>query len=301
MSSPGAEPLVGLADAGPPADGADLVRAHRRVLGGAPPELVIGGALIAALLVLTLVVPVFIAHSPSFQDPNATLLRPSWDHLFGTDQYGRDIFTRTLYAGRIDFLIGAVLVGIASVVGTAVGLVAAWARGLTDAVVLWLINIGFALPFLVLVISIVGLRGPGLGSLILAVSLVSWIFYARLVRGEVVVLKDANYIRAARLSGFSTARVLTRHVLPNVASQVLLYATSDLIYAILLGASVSYLGLGVQPPTPEWGAMVQEGQSFITTQWWLALFPGLAIMITGIGFALIGDGLADLLRTGRSR
>jgi peptide/nickel transport system permease protein len=275
--------------------------ARRRLLGGAPPELVIGGALILVLLILTLGAPLFTSRSPSLQDTNAILEHPSWTHLFGTDQYGRDIFSRTLYAGRTDFLIGVVLVGIALVIGTTVGLVAAWAGGLTDAVVLWLVNIGFALPFLVLVISIVGLRGPGLGSLILAVSLVSWIFYARLVRGEVVVLKEANYIRAARLSGFSTVRVLARHVLPNVASQVLLYATSDLIYAILLGASVSYLGLGVQPPTPEWGAMVQEGQSFITTQWWLALFPGLAIMVTGIGFALIGDGLADLLRAGRSR
>ena len=201
-----------------------------------PPELVVGVVLISTLLALTLAAPLFSSHSPSLQDPEAVLLHPSWNHLFGTDQYGRDIFTRTLYAGRIDFLIGAVLVSIAAIAGTAVGLVAAWIGGLLDAVVLWLINIGFALPFLVLVISIVGLRGPGLGSLILAVSLVSWIFYARLVRGEVVVLKDANYVRAARLSGFSTPRVLIRHVLPNVATQVLLYATSDLIYAILLGA-----------------------------------------------------------------
>ncbi len=278
-----------------------VARARRRVLGGLPPELVIGGALIVSMLVLTLGAPLFTSTSPSLQNTDMILQHPSWSHFFGTDQYGRDVFTRTLYAGRTDFLIGAVLVGIASVIGTTIGLLAAWAGGLPDAVALWLINIGFALPFLVLVISIVGLRGPGLGSLILAVSLVSWIFYARLVRGEVMVIKDANYVRAARLSGFSIPRVLVRHVLPNVVSQVLLYATSDLIYAILLGASVSYLGLGVQPPTPEWGAMVQEGQSFITTQWWLALFPGLAIMVTGIGFALIGDGLADMLRSGRSR
>jgi peptide/nickel transport system permease protein len=264
------------------------------------PNLVLGVLIVGLLLLGSLAAPLIAGHSPNQQEPGAILEHPSWTHLFGTDQYGRDIFARTLYAGRMDFLIGATLVGIALVIGTLVGLIAAWVGGLLDGIVLWLIDIAFAFPFLVLVISMVGLRGPGLGSLILAVSLVAWIFYARLVRGEVRVMKDSNYVRAARLCGFSTPRVLLRHVLPNVGTQVLLYATSDVVYAILLGASVSYLGLGVQPPTPEWGAMVQEGQSFITTQWWLAFFPGLAIAVTGIGFSLIGDGLGDLARRGRA-
>jgi peptide/nickel transport system permease protein len=263
------------------------------------PNLVLGLVIVGLLLLASLAAPLIAGHSPYQQDPSAILEHPSRDHLFGTDQYGRDIFARTLYAGRMDFFIGATLVGIAVVIGTVVGLVAGWVGGLLDGVVLWLIDIAFAFPFLVLVISMVGLRGPGLGSLILAVSLVAWIFYARLVRGEVRVMKDSNYVRAARLCGFSTPRILLRHVLPNVGTQVLLYATSDIVYAILLGASVSYLGLGVQPPTPEWGAMVQEGQSFITTQWWLSFFPGLAIVVTGIGFSLIGDGLGDLARRGR--
>jgi peptide/nickel transport system permease protein len=260
--------------------------------------LVAGVVIIGVVLGAALAAPLLTGQTPTAQNPEAVLQAPSWSHLFGTDQYGRDVFSRTLYAGRTDFLIGAVLVGVASCVGTLIGMIAGWTRGVFDVVVLWLIDIGFAFPFLVLVISMVGLRGPGLGSLFIAVSIVAWIFYARLVRGEVLVMKDANYIRAARLSGFSTARVLVRHVLPNVATQVLLYATSDIVYAILLGASVSYLGLGVQPPTPEWGAMVQEGQTFITTQWWLSLFPGLAIVVVGIGFSLIGDGLGDLLRRG---
>jgi peptide/nickel transport system permease protein len=273
-----------------------LVWRSRRVQAG--PLLVAGVLVIGVVLGAGLAAPLITSSSPTLQNPEAILQGPTWAHLFGTDQYGRDVFARTLYAARTDFTIGAVLVGVAASVGTVIGMVAAWAGGVIDALVLWLIDIGFAFPFLVLVISMVGLRGPGLGSLFIAVSIVAWIFYARLVRSETMVVKDANYIRAARLSGFSMPRILLRHVLPNVATQVLLYATSDFVYAILLGASVSYLGLGVQPPTPEWGAMVQQGQSFITTQWWLSLFPGLSIVVVGIGFSLIGDGLGDLLRSG---
>ena len=161
-------------------------------------------------------------------------------------------------------------------------------------------DIGFAFPFLVLIICLVGLRGPGLSSLFFAVSLVGWIFYARLVRTEVRVLKDANYIRSARLSEFSTGRILLRHVLPNVMGQVMVYATSDFVYAVLLGASVSYLGLGAAAGA-RMGAMVAQGQNFITLQWWLAAFPGLAIVFLGLAFALIGDGLADMMRAGHWR
>jgi peptide/nickel transport system permease protein len=256
-----------------------------------------GCALLGLLVIACLAAPLIVGHSPTQQGPDI-LAPPSATHLFGTDQYGRDILSRTLYGGRIDLLIGVVLVGVAMTLGTLIGLSAGWFGGWIDTTIMRISDIGFAFPFLVLIICIVGLRGPGLSSLFLAVSLVAWIFYARLVRTEVLVLKDTNYIRSARLSDFSTPRILLRHVLPNVMGQVLVYATSDFVYAVLLGASVSYLGLGVQPPTPEWGAMVQAGQDFVTTQWWLALFPGLAIIYLGLAFSLIGDGLADIMRTG---
>ena len=263
--------------------------------------LALGLSLLAVMLVACYGAPLFAHYSPTQLDQSAILQPPGSRHWFGTDQFGRDIFSRTLYAGRVDFLIGTVLVGVALLVGTSVGVVSAWLGGVTDGIVQRLVDIGFAFPFLVLVISIVGLRGPGLSSLFIAVSCVAWIFYARLVRSEVLVLKSSNYMLAARTSGFSTGRVLALHLLPNVVNQVLLYATSDFVYAVLLGASVSYLGLGVQPPTPEWGAMVQAGQNFVITQWWISFFPGLAIVITGLAFALIGDGLADKWRSSGGR
>lgn len=276
--------------------GTGVSRARRRI--GPNVVLIVGLSLLGLLLLACYAAPLFTHWSPAQLDQNAILKAPSSRHWFGTDQFGRDIFARTLYAGRIDFLIGIVLVGVALVVGTLAGMVSAWLGGVTDAIVQRLVDIGFAFPFLVLVISVVGLRGPGLSSLFIAVSFVAWIFYARLVRSEVLVLKTSNYMLAARTSGFSTARVLVFHLLPNIVNQVLLYATSDFVYAVLLGASVSYLGLGVQPPTPEWGAMVQAGQNFVATQWWISFFPGLAIVLMGLAFALIGDSLADKWRSG---
>lgn len=276
--------------------GTGVSRARRRI--GPNVVLITGLSLLGLLLLACYAAPLFTHWSPAQLDQNAILKAPSSRHWFGTDQFGRDIFARTLYAGRVDFLIGIVLVGVALVVGTMVGMVSAWLGGVTDAIVQRLVDIGFAFPFLVLVISVVGLRGPGLSSLFIAVSFVAWIFYARLVRSEVLVLKTSNYMLAARTSGFSTARVLVFHLLPNIVNQVLLYATSDFVYAVLLGASVSYLGLGVQPPTPEWGAMVQAGQNFVATQWWISFFPGLAIVLMGLAFALIGDSLADKWRSG---
>jgi peptide/nickel transport system permease protein len=263
-------------------------------------ELAAGGLLLAVLVFCCLAAPLITGYGPGQQGPDL-LASPSAAHPFGTDQYGRDILARTLYGGRTDLLIGVVLVGVAMIGGTLIGLIAGWFGGWADTAAMRISDIGFAFPFLVLIICIVGLRGPGLASLFLAVSLVAWIFYARLVRTEVLVLKDTNYIRSARLSDFSTARILLRHVLPNVTGQVLVYATSDFVYAVLLGASVSYLGLGVQPPAPEWGALVEQGQDFVTTQWWLAVFPGLAIVYLGLALSLIGDGLADLMRTGAWR
>jgi peptide/nickel transport system permease protein len=276
--------------------GTGVSRARRRI--GPNAVLIVGLSLLGLLLLACYGAPLFTHWSPAQLDQNAILKAPSSRHWFGTDQFGRDIFARTLYAGRVDFLIGIVLVGVALVVGTLVGMVSAWLGGVTDAIVQRLVDIGFAFPFLVLVISVVGLRGPGLSSLFIAVSFVAWIFYARLVRSEVLVLKTSNYMLAARTSGFSTARVLVFHLLPNIVNQVLLYATSDFVYAVLLGASVSYLGLGVQPPTPKWGAMVQAGQNFVATQWWISFFPGLAIVLMGLAFALIGDSLADKWRSG---
>ncbi len=260
--------------------------------------LVIGVGLLAAIALLAVLAPVVAPADPTRQDFTAVLQGPSLSHPFGTDQFGRDVLSRVLYAARIDLLIAFVLVGVALVVGTGLGILSGWFGGWFDAVLTRVVDVALAFPFLVLVICIVAVRGPGLSSLFVAVSLVAWVFYARLTRAEVVVARRLNYMRAAEASGFSRTRIFTRHLLPNVVVQPLLYASSDLVYALLLGASVSFLGLGVQPPTPEWGQMVFQGKTFVTSQWWLAFFPGLAIVVTGVAFSLIGDGLADRTRRG---
>jgi peptide/nickel transport system permease protein len=264
-------------------------------------SLLAGVGLLAVIVIAAIAAPVICRYTPAALNPLASLQPPSTSHYFGTDQFGRDIFARTVYSARIDLIIAFSLVSTGFVLGTTIGVIVGWVgRGL-DSVVMRIIDVALAFPFLVLVICIVGLRGPGLLSLYLAVSVVSWIFYARLVRAEVRTIRRSEYMLAAQASGYRTSRVLARHLLPNVIIQPLVYASSDLVYALLLGASVSYLGLGIQPPTPEWGQMIQDGSTFIGAQWWLSFFPGAAIVVTAVAFSLIGDGLAAVAREGSGR
>jgi peptide/nickel transport system permease protein len=258
----------------------------------------VGGGMLAVVVLAAVFAPLVSPGSPNAIHPEAILAKPSSAHLFGTDQYGRDIFARTLFAARVDLLLVFALVATAFVVGTAVGVLGAWRGGWPDTILTRVIDVALAFPFLVLVLSVVGMRGPGLVSLYLAVSLVAWVFYARIVREEVVLAKTADYMRAARASDFSTGRTLVRHLLPNVIVQPVLYASSDCTYALLVTASVSFLGAGVQPPQAEWGQMVAQGTQFLPTQWWISTFPALAIVFTGVAFALVADGLTELSRRG---
>ena len=289
-----------------PASQASEARAHRRrftisrIVRPSERSLAAGLALLAVIIAVAVLAPVVATHDPVQHNSSEALESLSASHLFGTDQFGRDVFSRTVYAARMNLIIAFVIVGIAFVAGTALGLIAGWFGGWVDTLIMRVIDVALAFPFLVLVISIVGMRGPGLLSLFVAVSLVAWVFYARLVRGEVLVAKRQGYVLASQASGFSDFRIIVRHLLPNVSIQPLVFASSDLVYALLLGASVSFLGLGIQPPTPEWGQMVLQGKTFMSSQWWIAFFPGLAVVITAVSFALIGDGLADLTRRGRT-
>jgi len=268
--------------------------------GGHGNGLLVAGLLLLALIVLVAILgPFLMSQDPTKTNYSSVLLAPSGEHPFGTDQFGRDVLARTVYAARLDLLIAVGIVGIALVTGTVIGVLAGWAGGWFDGVVSRVVDIALAFPFLVLVLCIVAVRGPGISSLFVAVSLVAWVFYARLTRGEVIVARRMDYMRAAEASGYSRPRIFVRHLLPNVIIQPLVYASSDLVYALLLGASVSFLGVGVQPPTPEWGQMIFEGRTFITEQWWLSFFPGLAIVVTGLAFSLIGDGIADSTRGDR--
>jgi peptide/nickel transport system permease protein len=269
-----------------------FVRGRERI------SLLAGCGMLAVIVIAAVAAPVICRYAPTTLNPSVSLQPPGAAHYFGTDQFGRDIFARTVYSARIDLVIAFSLVTTAFVIGTTVGVIAGWAGGALDSTVMRVIDVALAFPFLVLVICIVGLRGPGLLSLYLAVSVVSWIFYARLVRAEVRNIRHSEYMLAAEASDFRVLRVLGRHLLPNVIIQPLVYASSDLVYALLLGASVSYLGLGIQPPTPEWGQMIQDGSTFIGAQWWLSFFPGVAIVVTAVAFSLIGDGLATIAREG---
>lgn len=294
--------------AAPSAAGGVLARRSRRaplrlamLHGRGRATLVFGAALLGVIVLIALAAPLVARHSPTTLHADLVLQAPSRAHPFGTDQFGRDVFARTIYSARIDLMLASILVATAFLIGVTLGVVAGWVGGWFDTVLTRVIDIALAFPFLVLVISVIGMRGPGLTSLYLAVSLVAWVFYARLVREEVLRAKQMDYIRAARASDFTSRRVVIRHLLPNVVVQPLVYASSDCVYALLLGASVSFLSLGVQPPQSEWGQMVAQGTPFLAVEWWISTFPGLAIVITGIAFSLIAEGLADLTRGGSSR
>ncbi len=248
------------------------------------------------LVLLALLAPVIAPHGPNAISPIEGLQSPRAAHLFGTDQLGRDIFSRTVYGTRIDLLIGFVGVIVPLIVGTVVGLVSGYRGGWIDAVVGRLIDVVTAFPFLVLVIAIVAVLGPGLRNFFVAVSLVSWVSYARLVRGQVLATKQLDYVVAARSLGFSAARVAVRHLLPNVIAPAIVFAASDFVLDIVAGASLGFFGLGAPPATAEWGVMIAEGRNFIVTAPWVVLFPGLAIMLVSFFFGLLGDALADAVR-----
>lgn len=238
----------------------------------------------------------FIApYDPADQILIARLKPPSTAHLLGTDQLGRDIISRLLFGARISLTVGLVVVFSAGFFGTLVGLVAGYAGGIVDEVLMRLTDIFFAFPPLILAMAIAGALGPSLTNAMIAIAVVTWPVYARLVRGQVLALREREFIIAAQSVGVSTPRILWRHLLPNTLAPILVQASFDMGGAILSAAGLSFIGFGAQPPTPEWGVMISEGRKFITTQPWLSLFPGLAILLTVAAFNLLGDGVRDIL------
>jgi peptide/nickel transport system permease protein len=238
-------------------------------------------------------------YEPAQQDLEQIFAAPSSEHWLGTDHLGRDVLSRLLHAARVDLQVGLIAVIAPLCLGTAVGLVAGYFGRATDTIVMRLADVVVAFPFLVLVLALVFVLGPGTTSIYIAITAVGWVSYARIVRGEVLVAKRQEYVAAARAAGMSHARILVRHVLPNVTTQSIVYAMSDVVLTILAVVTLSYLGLGVQPPTPEWGTMIVDGQAVLADSWWIATAPGVAVVLTGLALALIGDGLADVLRVRR--
>ncbi|MBX6320477.1 MAG: ABC transporter permease [Rhodospirillaceae bacterium] len=273
-----------------------LLPAVARRRGRLPPALRTGLVMLAGLLAAVLVGPLLSPYDPLAVDLGAALQPPDAQHWLGTDNLGRDILSRILVGGRIDLEIALVCVALPFAVGSLVGAVSGYVGGRADAVLMRLVDILWAFPFYVLVIAIVGTLGPGIANMYLAFTLVVWISFARIVRGEVLVVKRLEYVMAARVLGFSHARIVLRHVLPNAITPAIVYAMADVVLTILAVTSLSFLGLGIQPPEAEWGLMIAEGRSFIFTAWWISTFPGLAIIYAGVTFALLGDGLDDWLR-----
>jgi peptide/nickel transport system permease protein len=259
-------------------------------------SLALGSVTLGTIVAMAVFAPLITPYDPIATDYGAALLPPGSGHLFGTDNFGRDVFTRTLYAARIDLQIGFLCVVFAWILGTALGLLAGFLGGWADTVIMRLVDTVVAFPFLVLQIGIVAMLGPGVRNMYIGLTLVGWTAYTRLIRGEILVVRKLEYMDAARALGFTPRRQMLRHALPNVVTPTITFAMSDMVLCILSATALSFLGLGVQPPDPEWGQMITEGKIFIVNAWWLVTFPGLAIVLTGIGLSLLGDGLADRLR-----
>jgi peptide/nickel transport system permease protein len=259
----------------------------------ANPLNIVAFALIAIFAVCALLAPLLAPYDPLLQDLGSRLRPPSAEHWLGTDSLGRDIASRILYGARISLIIGVVVVTVAGVVGTAIGLVAGYAGGLVDDALMRLTEVFLAFPALILAMAIAGALGPSLTNAIIAIAAVTWAVYARLVRGQILSLRRREFVEAARAIGASRTRIVVRHLLPNALAPLMIQASFDLGSSIIAAAGLSFIGFGAQPPTPEWGVMISEGRNYISTQPWLSLFPGLAILLAVGSFNLLGDGLRD--------
>jgi peptide/nickel transport system permease protein len=264
------------------------------------PALMFGIVILGIILFLAAAAPLLSSYNPIAQNLNASLLGPSAHHLLGTDQLGRDTWTRLLYGLRTGLRIAFIAVLFPFCLGTAAGSVAGYFGGWVDAVIMRLVDIVVAFPFYVLVIALVFVLGPGERSIYIAITVVGWVSYARIIRGEILVAKRQDYVLAAQSGGLSSVRIMGRHLLPNVITQAIIYAMSDIVQDILAIVTLGYFGLGVPPPTPDLGSMINDGQNFLSTHWQLTTIPGLAVVVVGLGLSLIGDGLADLIRPGQS-
>jgi peptide/nickel transport system permease protein len=271
-----------------------LVDTGRRRRGRRNITLMAGLGLFGLIVLCALCAPLLTGQDPIHQNLNVAYQGPgSPGHLLGTDEFGRDVLARLVYGARVDLKIGVLAVISPFVIGSLVGLVAGWFGGWVDAVIGRIVDIVIAFPFLVLVIALVFAMGPGTTSIYTAITLVGWVAYCRIVRGQVLVAKEQEYAMAARASGLPTWRILLRHLLPNVILQAIIFSMSDIVLTLLAIVTLGYLGLGVPPPTPDWGSMIQEGQQFILTKWYMSTIPGLAIVITGLALALIADGIVE--------
>ena len=262
----------------------------------------IAGSLMVLFVVLTaLMAPVIAPYNPAEHHRKERFTPPSWleegkpEYVLGTDQLGRDILSRILYGSRVSVLVGVSAASIGGLLGAILGLIAGYYGGLIDSFISRLVDTFLSIPFIVLVLAIVGVLGPSLTTIIVVLGVTGWASYARVVRGETLSVREREFVTAARVVGCTQVRIAFRHVLPNAFASIIAMATLDVAATILAESSLSYLGLGVQPPTVTWGSMIADGREYLASAWWLAVFPGLAIMLTVLGVIFLGDWLRDVL------
>jgi peptide/nickel transport system permease protein len=290
-------PASAPADAGVPALTAPRTSRARRTRWMA----LAGGVFVLVLVVVAVAAPVIAPYDPIRQSLRGRLSAPTLAgadgkaHLLGTDHLGRDVLSRAIYGARVSLLVGLAAVVVGGIVGASLGLLAGFRGGWTDSIIMTLADAQLAFPFILLAIGIIAVLGPSFPTLIVVIGLSGWVTYARVLRSQVLVLCSREFVDAIHALGGSVARVIARHILPNVLSSLVVIATLELARAIVLEATLSFLGLGVQPPTPSWGGMVHEGREYLDSAWWISTAPGIILMLTSIIVSRTGDWLRDLL------
>ena len=275
---------------------ANAGRAYRIVVALlANPLSVLGGLIILALLLTALLAPWLAPYSATGQDLTNRLMPPSAAHWMGTDELGRDIFSRVIWGSQITLTIVLLVALISAPLGLVIGAVAGYFGGWIDRVLMGFTDIFLSLPKLILALAFVAALGPGINNAIIAIAITAWPAYARIARAETLTIRNAEYIQAVQLAGGGPIRLIVRHILPLCTSSMIVRVTLDMAGVILTAAGLGFLGLGAQPPLPEWGAMISRGRTFILDQWWVATMPGFAIIIVSLGFCFLGDGLRDVL------
>lgn len=259
------------------------------------PLSVAGLVIIAFLAMIAILAPVISPYEPTKINVHNVLSPPSSEHLFGTDELGRDVLSRMIWGARISLMVGFIAVGIAITIGTIVGSISGYYGGKIDAVLMRFVDMMLAFPTFFLILAVIAIVEPSISTIMIVIGLTGWMDVARLVRAEFLTLKERDFVLAARAIGASDLRVMFRHIIPNALSPVFVAATFGIAGAILVESGLSFLGLGVQPPDPSWGNILTSGKDNITVAWWLSLFPGLAILITVLSYNLVGEGLRDAI------
>jgi len=259
------------------------------------------GLVLTALVVTAVFAPALAPQSPTAGDITAKLIPPvwmergQWDHPLGTDRFGRDVLSRIIYGSRISLLVSLIAIGVAGTAGTLVGLISGYRGGLTDTILMRLTDIGLSLPTILIPVVLVAVSEPSFGNVVLVIALLLWPRFARQMRSETLAIKEQDFVALAVVAGRSSAWIIRRHIFPNVVPTLLVISTLQVGYVVLLEGTLSFLGVGVPPPSPAWGLMIADGRGFLATAWWISLFPGLAMLLTVLAVNLMGDWLRDHL------